>query len=181
MQNLIIYKSNSGHTKRYAEALHTRIGGDLKEYSLNSFKNIKTYDSIFFGTSIRNNKILHIKKFLKQYKKIKNKNIFVFVTGISFMNVDDSLRQNIIDINGLFDKHIRLYLLPGGFDVSKMKPITQFMFRRVSKMKKIADKSNNISYLIENPIDFVNFDHLDKMVSIYKILEKKNIEREKKI
>ena len=125
MSCIIIYHSECGHTKRYAEYLNMRIAAD-KLISLDQFKfkDILNYDNIIYAGNIKNNVIVGLNKLLKKYKKIKDKNIFVIGVGLlsitAMNNGNDTFNRDIIIIsNSLDDKHVRLYLLPGGFNINK--------------------------------------------------------------
>src|SRR5574344_1018481 len=171
MKNLIIYYSKAGHTKRYAEFLKTRISGDIVSVEKINKKLLLQYDNIFFGSSIRRNNILKIKKFLKYYKKIKDKNLFIFVNGLTTINNDPELRDTLIDMNMLFDKHIRLYILPGGFNYNDISKVEKFLFKIALKASEKQGDSNNLKLLMDQGIDLVNPDALDKMVSVVHTLE----------
>ena len=82
MKNIIFYKSNTGFTKKYVDMLENRIS-PLEVYPINkiSKKLILEADNIFYGGPIKNNVIEGLAKFLKKYKYMKNKNIFIFEIG----------------------------------------------------------------------------------------------------
>lgn len=177
MKNLIIYYSRAGHTKRYAEFLSTRIIGDVKEISEINLRILRQYDNIIFGSSIRNNKIMKINKFLKYYKKIKNKNLFIFANGFSTMQgVSSDDKQLLIDINGLFDKHIRFYTLPGGFDYDLLNKKDKRIFSIAFKFSNKDGETANLEETIKSrKIDLVSADNLDRIVSVIHLLEQKEI------
>ena len=65
MKNLIIYKSNTGFTKEYAEMLARRIvPSEIIDIKKINKKKLKEADKIFFGVHIRNKVILGLNKFL---------------------------------------------------------------------------------------------------------------------
>lgn len=172
MKSIIIYHSQCGHTKKYAEDLKTRILADeIISVKKLSFKKLKQYDTIFYGGNIKNNVIVGLNKLLKKYNKIKDKNIFVFGVGLSFQTNVDYTRNLIITANGLDDKHIRLYLLPGGFDIKLFSPFKRFLIKTGIKIFKSKNKDSNsttaLNMLIGNGINLVNINNLDKMVNVY--------------
>ena len=168
MNNLIVYKSNTGFTKEYAEMLERRIGADLKPISKLSKKDIKEHENIFFGGPLRNNVILGLDKFLKHYNKMEGKNIFIFAVGIEPQT--DDKKENVITANGLDLYHVRLYFLQGGLDISKMG----FFQRKMMSMGlKLASEKEGISADLINqrfsePINYVNSSNLDRMVDVYR-------------
>lgn len=176
MSCIIIYHSECGHTKRYAEYLNMRIAAD-KLISLDQFKfkDILNYDNIIYAGNIKNNVIVGLNKLLKKYKKIKDKNIFVIGVGLlnitAMNNGNDTFNRDIIIIsNSLDDKHVRLYLLPGGFNINKF---SKFKGKIIKRMLKFASKDKSggekasIDMLLNNGIDLVDINNLDKIVSVY--------------
>ena len=173
METIVIYYTETGFTKRYAESIERRIPGSKLIFIKNlKKKDLKDSKFIFFGGPLRNNKILGLNKFLKYYKLIENKNIFVFATGIEPLT--DSKRENVIYANGLEYYHVRLYLFPGGLDLSKMKPLKR---KILTYGMKVAAKQNptvaaNTS-LFERQIDLTNTNYLDDMLNKYHIIKLK--------
>lgn len=168
MESLIIYKSNTGFTKRYVDSLERRILDskvvDIKDLRKSDLKEAKF---IFYGGPLKNDKIDGLDKFLKYYDLVENKNIFIFCTGIS--PLDDKKKENVILANGLNLYHVRLYLLPGGFDFNKMSKFEQKMIKLGLKMQ--AEKQGFSKDLIESrlnsSVDLVDLNKLDRMVEVY--------------
>lgn len=172
MKTLILYRSNCGHTKRYVDMLKTRISADeVLEFKHVSFNKIKKYDSIVYLAPIRNNVIIKLDKFMKHYKKMKDKNIFICAVGISCRSMDEDSKNILITTNDLDDKHVRLYFLAGGIDLKLMKPLKRFLFKKTLQFaQKKEDQPGmgvGIENLIRNGIDFVNPDYLDRLVLVY--------------
>lgn len=139
------------------------------------FKDVLNYDNIIYAGNIKNNVIVGLDKLLKKYEKIKDKNIFVIGVGLlSITNINNSNdtfnRDIIITSNSLDDKHIRLYLLPGGFDINKFSKLKGKFMKRILKFaakdKSGAEKAS-FDMLINNGIDLVDINNLDKIVSVY--------------
>lgn len=169
MSTVIIYKSNTGFTKEYAELLERRLV-DATIYPLEKLnkKIIKDADHIFYGGPLRNNVILGLNKFLKNYELMENKNIYVFAVGIQ--PLDQEKRENVICANGLEFYHVRLYFLQGGMNISKMNPIQRKML--MMGLKIAGKKENNVDIemiktRLSQPISFVSSSNLDRMVEIY--------------
>lgn len=173
MKNLIVYYSKYGHTKRYAEFLKTRIGGDMITIDELNKKVLKDYDNVIFGSSLRRNTILKLKNFLKLYKYMDGKNVFVFANGFSTMQVSDETKQFLIDMNGLYDYHIRFYLVPGGFSYADLKGIDKKMIDFSLKIGQ-KDAEQDLSLFKEREIDLVNPNALDRMVDVIHELERRN-------
>ena len=168
MKNLIIYKSNTGHTKEYSEMLERRISGKLISIDNLKKNDIKEADNIFYGGPLRNNVILGLKKFLKYYKLFESKNIFIYAVGMEPYSEDK--KENVIASNGLDLYHVRLYFLQGGIDLSKMKfPMRQLLLYGLKRsLKKEGLSEDLLEQRINNPINMVNSSNLDHMIDIYR-------------
>lgn len=163
-KSIIYYKSNTGFSKMYAEILKPKIEATL----ILDIKNIKkkdilNYKNIIFIGPLRNNNILGLKKFLKKYKSMKNKNIFVLAVGMEQETLEK--REIVINMNRLHKYHLRLYFLMGGFNFNKFSNFKKRIFNLYLKTQ--SNDSSLLSNLKNQAIDFVNSDNLDKMVSVF--------------
>ena len=168
MKTLIFYTSKTGFTKQYAEMLERRlIDAELHPLKDLSNKLIESADIIFYGGPIRNNSILGLKKFLKKYNKMKDKDVFIF--GVGMEQNDDDRKANIIMANSLDSYHVRLYLLPGGVDISKLNWFARTLITRglKSQAKKQNLDEELINQRLSNPISMVESSNLDRMVQVY--------------
>lgn len=168
MENLIVYKSETGFTKKYVDSLERRLpDSQVVEVKKFKAKMTKDVDFIFFGGPLRNSKILGLDKFLKHYEKFKDKNIFIFCTGIEPIN--DEKKDSVITANALNYYHVRLYLLPGGMDYSKMSKVMQKMVK--IGLEAAAKKQNlpleQIQGRLTTPIDLTDISKLDRMLDVY--------------
>lgn len=183
MKTLLIYKSETGFTKEYAEMIKRRIPDiELVEAKKMKKKMIKESDIIFYGGPIRNNVIVGLSKFLKYNDIFENKDVFIFATGIQ--PIDNDKKENVINANGLEFYHVRLYLLPGGLDISKMKKWKQTIFRFAMKKAMNSDQLPNgvdktlFESRINQRIDLVRSDAIDRMIEVYNAVRGKRLNGE---
>ena len=183
MKTLLIYKSETGFTKAYADMIKARIP-DLTVVDLKHFKRkmVKENDIIFYGGPLRNNVIVGLNKFLKTNDLFGDKDIFVFATGIQ--PIDDDKKENVINANGLEFYHVRLYLLPGGLDINKMKKWKQKIFRFAMKravnsnqMPEGVDRTLFESR-INQRLDLVSPNAIDRMIEVYNAVRGKRLSGE---
>lgn len=169
MKNIIFYKSNTGFTKQYVDMLQNRIV-PLEVYKVEKInkKLLEGADNVFFAGPLRNNVILGLSKFLKKYKYMKDKNIYVIATGIQ--PPDDEKRDLVITTNSLDEYHVRLFLLLGGLDINKMKPLTKMMMKLSIKMaiKKDPSQKEMLEQRLNGSLNFVSSSNLDRLVDIYR-------------
>lgn len=173
MKTLIFYKSNTGFTKQYVDMLSRRIvDSDVYDIKYIRKRILKDANIIFFGGPIRNNKILGLNKFLKEYDTMEGKEIFIFAVGIQ--PVTSEVRDSVIIANGLNLYHVRLYFLQGGMDLSRMKPLKRkLLLYGISKAANSKEgkaqgvSAEMIKSRLASPVDFVKNENLDKMVNVY--------------
>lgn len=185
MKTLIVYKSNTGFTKEYVDMIKKRIvDATVVEIKKLNSKLIKQHDIIFYGGPLRNNVILGLNKFLKYNDKFGDKDIFIFATGIQ--PIDNEKKELVIDTNHLDLYHVRLYLLPGGLDISKMSKFQQKMIKFGLKM---AEKSGNMpggidSSMIESrlntPLNLVSPLSIERMMEVYTLVNLKRMKNKTK-
>jgi len=164
MKTIIYYKTNTGFTYNYVELLKPRIECE-KDFEINKIKktDVLANDNIIFMGPLRNNVILGLNKFLKKYKNMKGKNVFIFAVGMEPITGDK--KDNVIMANALQEYHVRLYLLPGGFDLSRMKSFKRWIFKVGIK---IASKSNpELRMISDRNLNLVDGRNLDNMVEVY--------------
>lgn len=175
MKTLLVYMSETGFTEQYVEMLKPKLVNpeivnikDLKKSM------IKEADIIFYGGPLRNNVIRGLDKFLKHHQLFEGKEVLIFATGIQ--PIDDDKKQNVIDSNGLHLYHVRLYLLPGGMDISKMSPMKQkmikFGLKQAIKNGQVPEgiTEEMMEQRFAYPINMVTPNAIDRMVYVYNVL-----------
>lgn len=124
----IVYVSNSGFTKKYAEYLSTAIG--VPAFSLDEAKSkvAKKADIVFMGWLMAGG--------IKGYKKANKLYNVKALCGVGMGTPTDSEHKRISSQNNCpADK---FFLLQGGFDLNKLHGIYKFM---MTAMKKTAGKA----------------------------------------
>lgn len=171
MKTIIYYKTNTGYTKEYVDLLKPRIECE-EDYPINKISNkkIKENDNIIFMGPLRNNVILGLSKFLKHYKSMEKKNIFIFGVGIE--PTTEEKKENVVMANGLELYHVRLYLIPGGFDLSRYKGIQKFVMKTTFKIA--SKKHPELCMISQRNINYVDGINLDRMIDVYFKINKDN-------
>lgn len=74
MKTIVIYKSISGFTEKYAKWIAEELGADIEKQNKASQKILKKYNTIIYGGSLHAVGIIGLKKLRKLliYWKIKN-------------------------------------------------------------------------------------------------------------
>lgn len=134
MKPAVIYTSQTGFTKRYAEWICSRTGADLMELSDVKKHDLNVYDAVVFGGWACAGKISKADKFKKLMAKYPGKKYAVYSTGASPLespHISEFLSANFpeSDYPG-----VRLFYFPAGFNYEKMPALSRFMMKVFNKM-----------------------------------------------
>ena len=177
MKTIIYYFSKSGHSKNYAESLASRINCESFNYKKMKYAHMKDFDTILFISPVYGGKIRKVDKFLKLYKKIKDKNLIIVAVGMQ--PTDPERRRSLITVNLLDDYHIRLYELIGGFDANKLS----WIMRKVMKMgmeasmKKdpaLKDQMSALGNFFDVPHEYNDINGIEKIMDTIHRLERES-------
>ena len=165
MRTVIIYNSQTGFTKRYAEWIAEETGADCLELSIAKKKDLSIYETIIFGGWACAGGISKIGWFKSNIDKWRDKKLIVFCVGgspIDNPEIETALERNF---NESERKKVKLFYCPGGFNYEKMSAPSKIMMKMfVKTLKAKKDKTEEEQIMV-------------KMISSsYDISEKKYIE-----
>lgn len=165
MKTIVIYNSQTGFTKRYAEWIAEAAGADCLEFSEAKRKSMDTYEAIVFGGWAHAGSISRLNWFKGNIDKWADKKLVAFCVGgspIDNPEIEKALKQNF---NESELKKVSVFYCPGGFNYKKMSPSSKIMMKMFIKMLKVKkDKTEAEQEMI-------------KMISTsYDISDKKYIE-----
>lgn len=166
MIDAIIYNSNAGHTKAYAQMLSDKLG--VEAYPLKEAKkNVKKKSNVIFMTWIKNGKLVDLKKARGKYnlKAICGVGMNYPGKGIT------STLQNKNKINALKEK---FFYLQGGFDIDRLsganKMIMTALQKSLSKIeeaKTLPKDQKEILQMMRNKLDCVKVNNIKEVYSWY--------------
>ena len=174
MSSIIIYGSNYGTTKQYAEELSKRT--NIKVISFKKVnQQINDYDNIIYLGGLYAGGVLGMSKTLKKLNNISNKKIIIATVGLS--DPTDEVNKNNIRNNmkshipkEVFEK-AKIFHLRGGIDYSKLnfghKTMLRLLYnsiKNLSEEKQTAeDKAMIETY--NKKVNFVNFSSLNAIMN----------------
>ena len=150
MSRVIIYKSKTGHTEKYAKMLSKEL--NIPCYSYKDAK-VSEKDEVIFLSYIYASKIMGLSKILKKY----NVKVVIAVGALAYSK--DYL-NTLKDANNI---KLPFFYLRGGIDYSKLN----FFFRNFLSIigKGIAKDDKELLNLFKNGGDFVNKDNLKEVLN----------------
>ena len=174
MKTVVIYKSKTGFTKKYAEWIAEDLAADIFDVSQININVLTTYDTIIYGGSLHAVGINGAKLITQNIKKLKDKKIVVFATGAS------PSRENVI--NEITDKnftkeqqkYIKFFYLRGGFNYSELSPFDKFLMAllkwkiKSKKQKKLTSDEIGMLAVYDKPVDFTARKNIDEIIAYVK-------------
>ena len=172
MKTLIIYTSQTGFTKRYAQWLADRTGGDLldlKDAQNKSSDYFENYDAICYGGWAMAGNVVKVKWFFEKAGNWKDKRLAMFCVGGS---PNDNPDVDVFLQNVLTDeqkKYIKAFYCQGGFNYEKMKAPSRLamkMFVSTLKNKKDAtEKEKGMAEKMASSYDISDIKFIEPIVA----------------
>lgn len=171
MKTVIIYKSKTGFTKKYAQWIAEALSADAFDVSKANIDMIKQYDNIIYGGSLYAVGITGLKFITKNFDKLKDKKLVVFATGASPSSqrvIDEVVSKNFTLEQ---QKYIKFFYLRGGFDYKKLNFFDKFLMKLLklkikSKAKdKLTKDEIGMLAIYDRPTDFSLRKNIDVIVN----------------
>ncbi|MBQ6886153.1 MAG: flavodoxin [Lachnospiraceae bacterium] len=165
MKVVVIYNSQTGFTKRYAEWIAEESGADCFELSEAKKKRMDNYDAIVFGGWACAGGISKLSWFKGNIHKWNDKKLIAFCVGGSPLEnpeIESALRKNFNEEEW---EKVNVFYCPGGFNYEKMSAPSKLMMKMFLKtLKAKKDKTEEEEIMIK------------MIASSYDISDKKYIE-----
>ena len=133
MKTIVIYNSQTGFTKRYAQWIAEKTNGECVEFSKAKKMELSGYDAIVFGGWAFAGSISKLKWFKKNISKWSDKKLAVFCCGASPIEnpeIERDLPKNFTEEEL---KIVRWFYCPGGLDYDKMPVTSKTMMKMFVK------------------------------------------------
>ena len=165
MKTMVIYNSQTGFSKRYAEWIAEATGADCLELSAAKKENMAAYNAIIFGSWACAGGISKLSWFKGNIDKWSDKKLIAFCVGgspIDNPEIEPTLKKNFKESEL---KKVSVFYCPGGFNYEKMSAPSKLMMKMFIKtLKAKKDKT-------EEEVEMIK-----KISTSYDISDKKYIE-----
>ncbi|SKC91931.1 flavodoxin domain-containing protein [Maledivibacter halophilus] len=173
----VIYKSKYGSTKKYANWIAGKVGGDIFEVSNVKVKKLFSYDTIIFGGGLYASGINGVSTITKNFEKLKDKNLVVFTIGLARTD-DKEIFNPIIQKNFTeqMTKKIKFFHFRGGIDYKDLSFMHKTMMAMLKKMvskKKPEELSEDDKGILETygkKVDFTDINTIEPLIEYVKNL-----------
>ena len=168
MKTAVIYTSQTGFTKQYAEWISERIGADLFELSKAKKKDFSDYDAIVYGGWACAGNINKINWMKSNASKWNGKKLAVFCVGGS--PIDNP------DIEVAFKKifseeplsNVKPFYCPGGFNYEKMskgsKVLMSFFVKSLKAKKEKTPEEETMAKMISQSYDISDIKYIEPII-----------------
>lgn len=175
MKTLIIYTSQTGFTKKYAEWLAQKTGGDmleLKEAQKKDDAFFAGYEAIVYGGWVMAASVVKVKWFLNKAASWKDKKLAIYCVGGSPNNNPDVE----VMLNKLLDQeqreYIKAFYCQGGFNYERMNAPSRLAMKMfVSALKKKKDPTEEekiMTQMVATSYDISDEKYLEPIVDYLK-------------
>ena len=140
MEKIIIYKSQTGFTKQYAQWIGEKLQCDAIDYKDIKKVDLNDYEIIIFGSRIHAGIIDGLKQFRSLIKE-SNSRLIVFATGATPNQATEEIGK--IPENNALDQSIPFFYMQAGLCYEKMGFADKTIMKMLSKMlEKQKNKSS---------------------------------------
>ena len=172
MKAVIIYGSQYGTARRYAEALAGRTGFEIRRFE--DATDLDAYDIIVYIGALYAGGVLGLKKTFTGMRACADKKIVIATVGLA----DPNDRENTEAIRSALKKQLpasvysqaRICHLRGGIDYSRLnlkhRTMMALLYRKAKGLPE-EKKTAEVRAMIETydrQVDFVDFERLDEII-----------------
>lgn len=163
MKAIVIYNSQTGFTKKYAEWISQAAGCECVDFKKGSKMNLSEYDAVVFGGWCMAGNVTKLSWFKKQMPSLNaaGKKLVVFAVGATPAEADEVQVAMDRVLNESEKTMAKLFYCPGGLDYDKMNGISKFMMRMLAKSLK-ANKNATENDLKKAELISSSYDISDK-------------------
>lgn len=178
---VVVYKSITGFTKRYAQWIAEAIDCDIKEISNVSGATLQQYDTVIYGGGLYAGGVSGMKKLVKLYPAISDKELILFTCGVANTELSENIKHIEDGISKVIPKDMhtcmKQFHLRGGIDYSKLSVIHRmmmWMLCRTVKKKGYENLSGDDKMIVDTYGKRVDFSDQKTIKPILDYLSEKS-------
>lgn len=178
MNIIVIYKSKTGFTEKYAEWIAEELGCTTMPYEGLSTISISECDMVIFGSRTHAGKIDDLKKFKKHFTETSTPKLIVFATGATPANAEDLINEmwknNFSEEELLAIPH---FYMQSGLNYEKMgmgdRMIMKMFAKMMSGKKEKSEEEAEMGEAIQESYDISSKECIVPLVNFVKEQEEK--------
>ena len=153
MKILIIYKSKTGFTKKYAEWIREETDAEIIPFKRKNKVSLNFYDTIIFGAPFHAGKISGLNWLKKKLPELKNKKIIVFATGASPAQDEEIKKAFSVNFDEEDLKKIKPFYFQSGLNYEKMGGMDKLLMKIYAFMLKKTEGESEAYKMIRHSYD----------------------------
>ena len=165
---LVVYRSKSGYTKKYAGWIAEAVHADLCEGKNMTLNKLRPYDTVIYGAALYATGINGIKTIKKYLDDLKQKQLIVFTLGATPVRPEifEEVKNN--NFTAEQQKQIRFFMLRGGFDFNKLTIRDKFLMTllkmKLTNKKELNADERGMLAAYSQPMDFTNIKKIKPII-----------------
>ena len=171
MKTAVIYNSQTGFTKKYAEWISEATGADCFEIGTAKKQDFDRYDAIVFGGWACAGRISKISWFKSNMDKWLDKMLVVFCTGGSPAESPEMEAFLSNNFSELEREKLHVFYCPGGFNYDKMSAGSKWMMKMFQKMGGVKqDKTEadmEMLKMISHSYDISDRKYIEPIIKLF--------------
>ena len=171
MKTAVIYNSQTGFTKKYAEWISEATGADCFEIGTAKKQDFDRYDAIVFGGWACAGRISKISWFKSIMDKWLDKMLVVFCTGGSPAESPEMEAFLSNNFSELEREKLHVFYCPGGFNYDKMSAGSKLMMKMFQKMVGVKqDKTEadmEMLKMISHSYDISDRKYIEPIIKLF--------------
>lgn len=169
MKSVVIYKSQTGFTKKYAEWIAEELGADIFHVSEVNVDKLKNYETVIYGGGLYAGGISGIKFITESSNSLKGKKVIVFATGASVGRTEEIDEVRNKNFTAEQQKYIKFFYLRGGFNYKKLSTLNKIIMTllklKLKTKKDLTPDERGMLASYDHPVDFVNKKNIQELVA----------------
>lgn len=171
MKSIVIYNSQTGFTKRYAEWISEGAGCECVEFKNAVKMDLSQYEAIVFGGWCMAGNVVKLDWFKKQIPSLSasGKKLIVFAVGASPAASEDVpvAMERLLST----EEHakVKVFYCQGGIDYDKMKAPSRFAMKFLAKTlknkKDATQKEKDMSEMISKSYDISDKKYAEPIIA----------------
>jgi menaquinone-dependent protoporphyrinogen IX oxidase len=171
---IVVYKSISGFTKKYAEWIAEALEADLFSIEKINIDSLIKYDMIIYGGSLHAVGISGVSIIKDNLNKLRSKKIIIFATGASPLRESTTSEVKNNNFSAEEQKQIQFYYFRGGFDFKKLNFINKVLMILMKwKITLKGDKTSDEEGMLaaySKPMDFTKKENVKELLEYVRSL-----------
>lgn len=177
MKTIVIYSSQSGSTKQYAQWISQELNAELRSVKKVKPEELSGYDAIIYGGWIMAGGVNGVSFLCKNFDAISNKKLVVFTSALTAPS-DAGYYRELEDrgFTAIQRSHIQFFHFHGKMDLKKLAFPSRVVMNMLisSAKKKPADQrtksDSDMAALADGPVDYVTKEQIAPLVEYVKSL-----------